>query len=98
MDHIEEHKVADLKTVPVEQHQPMLQAIAKESNDLIAIGTFANIEVPKNRKAISSRIVLKVKHRADGAFLTSTRLDLSLEVSCRSSESTSLVPLAQWRR
>ena len=34
----------------------------------IAIGTFANVEVPNNRKAISSRIVLKVKHRADGAF------------------------------
>ena len=66
--HIEEQKVADLKTVPVEQHYPMLQAIAKEFNDLIAIGTFASIEVPANRKAISSRIVLKVKHRADGAF------------------------------
>ena len=46
----------------------MLQAIAKEFNDLIAIGTFTGIEVPTNRKAISSRIVLKVKHRADGAF------------------------------
>ena len=66
--HIEEQKVADLKTVPVEQHQPMLQAIAKEFNDIIAIGTFASIEVPANRKAISSRIVLKVKHRADGSF------------------------------
>ena len=46
----------------------MLQAIAKEFNDLIAIGTFHGIEVPNNCKAISSRIVLKVKHRADGAF------------------------------
>ena len=46
----------------------MLQAIAKEFNDLIAIGTFTSIEVPTNRKAISPRIVLKVKHRADGAF------------------------------
>ena len=65
---IEEQKLADLKSVPVEQHQSMLQAIAKEFNDLIAIGTFAGVEVPNNRKAISSRIVLKVKHRADGAF------------------------------
>ena len=65
---IEEQKLADLKNVPVEQHQSMLQAIAKEFNDLIAIGTFTGIEVPTNRKAISSRIVLKVKHRADGAF------------------------------
>ena len=46
----------------------MFQAIAKEFNDLIAIGTFTGIEVPHNRKAVSSRIVLKVKHRADGAF------------------------------
>ena len=46
----------------------MLQAIAKEFNDLIAIDTFDGIEVPNNRKAISSRIVLKVKHRVDGAF------------------------------
>ena len=30
---IEEQKLADLKTVPVEQHQSMLQAIAKEFND-----------------------------------------------------------------
>ena len=67
-DELVVQKVADLETVPVEQHQSMLQAIAKEFNDLIAICTFANIEVPNNRKAISSRIVLKVKHRADGAF------------------------------
>ena len=65
---IEEQQLADLKNVPVEQHQSMLQAIAKEFNDLIAIGTFTGIEVPTNRKAISSRIVLKAKHRADGAF------------------------------
>ena len=65
---VEEQKVADLKTVPVEQHPAMLQAIAKEFNDLTAIGTFADIEIPNHRKSISSRIVLKVKHRADGAF------------------------------
>ena len=33
----------------------MLQAIAKEFDDLIAIGTFTGIEVPHNRKAISYR-------------------------------------------
>ena len=65
---VEEMKLADLKTVPVEQHQSRLQAIAKAFNDLVAIGTFSSVEVPNNRKAISSRIVLKVKHRADGAF------------------------------
>ena len=45
--HIEEHKVADLNTVPVEQHESMLQANSKEFNDLIAIGTFANVDVPQ---------------------------------------------------
>ena len=59
---------ADLGTVLVEQHQPMIQGIVKEFDDLVATGTFANIEVPNSRKAISSRIVLKVKRRADGAF------------------------------
>ena len=40
---IEEQKLADLKTVPVEQHPAMLQAIAKEFNDPIDIGTFADL-------------------------------------------------------
>ena len=65
---IEKHKLLDLKTVPVEQHPAMLAAIAKEFNDLIAIGTFADLEIPVGRKAIPSRIVLKVKYRADGEF------------------------------
>ena len=65
---VEEQKVADFKTVPVEQHPAMPQAIATESDDLIAIGTFADIEILNNPRSISSRIVLKVKHRADGAF------------------------------
>ena len=53
---VEEQKVIDLKTAPVEQHPAMLQAIAKEFNDLIAIGTFSDIEIPNNRKSISSRV------------------------------------------
>ena len=46
----------------------VLQAIAKEFNGLIAIGTFVDNKIPSNRKSISPRIVLKVKHRAGGAF------------------------------
>ena len=38
----------------------MIQAIAKEFNDLVAMGTFADIEIPNNGKSISSRTVLKV--------------------------------------
>ena len=60
----------DLKTVPVEQHPHMIAAAAKEIGDLIQkIGTFSpEPEIPINRKAIDSRIVFKVKHRADGMF------------------------------
>ena len=66
---IEEHRLMDLKTVPVEQHPHMIAAAAKEIGDLIKIGTFSpEPEIPVNRKAIDSRIVFKVKHRADGTF------------------------------
>jgi hypothetical protein len=66
---IEEHRLMDLKTVPVEQHPHMIAAAAKEIGDLIKIGTFSpEPEIPINRKAIDSRIVFKVKHRADGTF------------------------------
>ena len=65
---IDKFKLLDLKTVPIEQHPQMLAAIAKEFNDLIAIGVFADVECPADRKAISSRIVLKVKTHADGSF------------------------------
>ena len=65
---IEKHKLLDLKDVPEEQHPQMLAAMAKEFTDLIRQGVFAGIECPANRKAISSRIVLKVKFRADGQF------------------------------
>ena len=65
---IEKHKLLDLKDVPEEQHPQMLAAMAKEFNDLNNIGCFAGIEMPANRRAISSRIVLKVKFRANGDF------------------------------
>ena len=65
---IEEHRLMDLKTVPVDQHPHMIAAAAKEIGDLIKIGTFSLAEIPINRKAIDSRIVFKVKHRADGTF------------------------------
>ena len=46
----------------------MLAAIAKEFNGLISTGTFADIECPADRKPIPSRIVLKVKYRANAEF------------------------------
>ena len=66
---IEEHRLVDLKTIPADQHPHMIAAAAKEIGDLIKIGTFSpEVEVPAGRKPIDSRIVFKVKHRADGTF------------------------------
>ena len=66
---IESHKLLDLKTVPTEQHPFMIAAAAKELGDLIKIGTFdTEPQIPQGRKAVGSRIVFKVKYRANGEF------------------------------
>ena len=63
---IDEHKLTDLKTVPEEQRPAMIEAIYKELRDLCRIGAF---ELgPCNKRPITSRIVLKVKYRADGSY------------------------------
>ena len=47
----------------------MISEAAKEIEDLIKSGTFSpDPEIPVNRKAVDSRIVFKVKHRANGSF------------------------------
>jgi hypothetical protein len=66
---IDEHQLVDLKTVPPEQRPYMVAAAAKEFGDLIKIGSFAtDPEIPTDRKPIDSRIVFKVKYRANGEF------------------------------
>lgn len=65
---IEQHKLLDFEDIPEDQHPHMIAALAKEMNDLNNQGVFALIECPADRKAISSRIVLKVKYRSNGAF------------------------------
>ena len=45
-----------------------VRAVVKELTDLAKNGTFADIELPPDRKAIKSKWVLKVKFRADGTF------------------------------
>ena len=66
---VESHKLVDLKKVPREQHPYMIAAASKEIGDLIKIGTFATEpSIPSDRKAIDSRIVFKVKYRANGEF------------------------------
>ena len=46
----------------------MIRAIAKEIIDMIDISTFELMELPKFRRAIPTKLVLKVKHRADGTW------------------------------
>ena len=47
----------------------MIAAAAKELDDLIKIGTFdTEPQIPQGRKAVGSRIVVKVKYRANGEF------------------------------
>ena len=44
----------------------MARAIHKEISDLIKVGTFELMPLPNGRQAIGSKLVLKVKFRADG--------------------------------
>ena len=47
----------------------MIAAAAKELGDLIKIGTFdTEPQIPQGRKAVGSRIVFKIKYRANGEF------------------------------
>ena len=66
---VDSQKLVDLKKVPREQHPCMIAAASKEMGDLKKIGTFAiEPSIPSDRKAIDSRIVSKVKYRANREF------------------------------
>ena len=65
---IDQHELVDLKKVPLEQRPAMLEAITKEVTDLCKVGAFELVKPPPYTKPISSRIVLKLKTRADGSI------------------------------
>ena len=65
---IKAYELLDMRDCPEEDKPRMLAAIAKEINDLVATGCFAVVEIPYDRTAINSRIVLKVKYRANGEY------------------------------
>ena len=66
---LDQFKLQDLKGVPQEQVKPMVDAIAKEIAGLCQNGVFQFVhQVPSDKKPISSRIVLKVKYRANGEY------------------------------
>ena len=66
---IDKYKVSELKDVPEEQRASMLAALSKEVSDLCRTGAFEFIsELPQDRKAIDSKIVFKIKYKADGTY------------------------------
>ena len=65
---VEQAELIDLKPIPKEQRPAMLDAILKEVNGLISLGTFDLEPMPPNHRPIDSRLVLKVKYRADGSY------------------------------
>ena len=49
-----------------EDREQMKQAVIKEMRDLCSLGTLSWEKIPDNRRAISSKVVLKLKYKADG--------------------------------
>ena len=66
--HIEEHELMDLKKIEPSQRPEMLNAIVKEIQGLLDLQTFSLEPLPRCYRPLDSRIVLKVKYRANGAF------------------------------
>ena len=65
---IEEAELADLRKIAEDQRPKMMDAILKEVHGLIALGTFTLEPMPRNHRPIDSRLVLKVKYKADGSY------------------------------
>ena len=65
---VEKEQLLDLRKIPQEQRADMLDAIWKEIKGLVDLGTFSLEPLPAGQRALDSRIVLKVKYRADGSF------------------------------
>ena len=63
---LDESVIASLKDYNDEMRSRMARAIHKEISDLIKVGTFELMPLPNGRQAIGSKLVLKVKFRADG--------------------------------
>ena len=65
---LDQFKLADLRNCPLEQRKSMIEAIAKEIEGLCQNGVFQFVRELPDKKPLSSRLVLKVKYRADGAY------------------------------
>ena len=60
--------IRELKGYEGESRKTMLTAIAKEIHGLCALGTFVVEPLPDGRQTISTKLVLKVKYKADGTY------------------------------
>merc|ERR1712091_482798 len=66
---VETAELADLKKIKdPDERSKMMDAIIKEINGLVALGTFELVPPPKGHRPIDSRLVLKVKYKADGSY------------------------------
>ena len=60
--------IRELKGYEGEARAAMLTAVAKEIHGLCALGTFVVEPLPDGRQPISTKLVLKVKYKADGTY------------------------------
>ena len=65
---IEQAELRDLRSIPEDQRPAMMDAIIKEINGPISLGTFTLEPIPKGHRPIDSKLVLKIKYRADGSY------------------------------
>ena len=65
---LDELAIDSLRDYAGEKRAGMLKAIAKELQDLASLGTFKWCRLPDDRRAMSSKLVLKIKYKADGSF------------------------------
>jgi hypothetical protein len=63
---INELLIRELNDYSGDDRIQMIKAITKEIHDLVSLGTFEWCRLPDNRRPISSRLVLKIKYKADG--------------------------------
>ena len=65
---VDERMLTCLKGYSRDERLRMVRAISKEIRDLLSAGTFELAELPRGRRAIGGKLVLKVKYKADGSF------------------------------
>ena len=65
---IDEYRVKELQEYHGEERVQMARAVAKEMRDLASLGSFAWERKKDGRHAMSSKLVLRIKFKADGAM------------------------------